>query len=584
MIVGVTASVKTLNPARVSAYDWATYTLYYDFLWVYGTDFGVKPYLAESWNVSPDGLTTTYHLRTNAYWHDGERLTAADVCFTYDTIMWDPIWVYAIESVESCEAVDDYTVVFHQSAPLAVVPMRYSMIIPKHIWEPMLKEKGILDQVLAHDEIALAQMAEWPNDPLVGSGMFKLKTWVPGEYTELEAFDKWWGGRPYLDRLIFKEFASADSALMALRSGEIDTLGYDTLVPPTAIKDIEAQPGMSIIDCKSLADHALSFNVWSGWPEQHPEAATLQDINVRKAFAHIIDKQTIADVLYLGQAIPIYSYIPQTLTYWYNPDVPKYEYDPAKAAEILDNAGYKPGSDGIRTSPKGLKLSYELVLDSAQPIHVRMAELIRDNAREVGIEIAVRPVDYATLYDMLYYSEGPKYDLAITNQMEASPDPHWVSSFFYRFKPGEWNIHGYTNPEYDELYEAQANNPDSASRKQEIFRMQEIVAEDLPAIPIVSPSILRPYRSDKWEDLLPEVGGVFNWIMPQWTAQAVHLKAVPTTTAPATVETVTTMLPATTTAAAPTGWTPEMTGGVIAVLVVIVLLSYAVMRRRKPKQ
>jgi len=569
MTVAATASLKTLNPARITSYDWVTYCLYYDFLWVYDMNFEAVPYLAESWEISPDGLTTTFHLRKNAYWHDGERLTAEDVKFTFDTIMWDPIWLYAIASVESCEVIDDYTIVFHQSAPRARLPMPYSMIIPKHIWEPMLEEKGILDAVLAHDETALAQMAEWPNLPLVGSGIFKMKNWVQGEYMELEAFDKWWGGRPYLDRLIFKEFASTDSALLALKTGEIDSLAYYVNVPPAAVKDLQAQPGITVLDCKSLGDLALSFNLWDGWTTEHPEAAVLQDINVRKALAHCIDRKTIVDVLYLGYATPIYSYIPPALSYWYNPDVTKYEYDLTKAAEILDNAGYKAGADGIRRSPKGLKLSLELTASSEWPTQIRIAEMIRDNAEKVGIELKIVTVDYTALMDMLYYTEGPRYDLAVTSQMEASPDPDWVSTFFYRFKPGEWNFHGYANAEYDALWEAQTTNPDRVSRKEQIFRMQEIVAEDLPAVPIASEDVLRPYRSDRWDGVIPEVGGVFNWIMPWWNAQSIYSTTITATTT-------------TTTEAAP-AVTAQTVGAIFVVIIVIALLGYAVMRRRKPK-
>ncbi|HEB75196.1 MAG TPA: peptide-binding protein, partial [Nitrospirae bacterium] len=319
LVVGSIGEPSTLIP--VLAGDSASHEvagLIFNGLVKYDTDLKIIGDLAESWEVSDDGLTITFRLRKGVRWTDGVEFTADDVMFGYRTIIDEKTPTAYKEDflqVRKAEVLDRYTFRVTYGEPFAPALSTWGNlpVLPRHL----LEGKDITKSALGRNP--------------VGLGPFKLKQWIPGQKLVLTANRDYFKGRPYLDYYIYRVIPDQATMFMELRAGGVDLMG---LTPIQYSKQTDTRfyrENFQKFRYPVFAYTYLGFNL------KHP---FFKDINVRRAIAYAIDKEEIIDVVLFGLgSVATGPYVPGT---WpYNPDVRKYEYNPEKAKELLRASGWK---------------------------------------------------------------------------------------------------------------------------------------------------------------------------------------------------------------------------------------------------
>ncbi len=504
------------------------------------------PRLAVSWDVSEDRTEWTFHLDPNAKFHDGTPVTAEDVAFTAKYLIKIPVWNGTDTDAKEVIVVDEHTVKLVMKQPIILsVPLWWVPILPKHIWEPYK------DNLL-----------EFKNEPPIGSGPFMVDEWKFGEYIKLKAFEDYHLGRPYIDYLIMKTYGSEDALVMALLNGEIDMIEPCALSPSGALQIIKANnPNVAVRIDPGDSFYWLELNQ----ARDDPLSKALRNVEFRRALAHAIDKEKIAEVAFIGYADPVDVPVYKESDY-YNPNIKTYEYDIDLANQILDNLGYKDiDNDGIRETPEGQDLVFDMLIVGTNTYHVKIATCIKEDFAQIGIGLNVHPVDESAYWEILGKPPAELEYHIILFYEAIGPD------IVFALEPlvtGSWaNFAGYSNPEYDDLFNKFTSEPDHDKRVQIVHKMLEIISEDIPFIYLVNPNALTAYRTDKFEGFVFGVGGAHTWFSP-WTYWEIHLK-------PEVVKEEVTPSPQ----PQPTDYTPWIIAGV-AIIIAIIAIIVAVIRRK----
>lgn len=473
--------------------------LVYDQLWIMGPapDYEPLPMIVERWETD-DYQTWRFYLVKNAKFHDGKPVTAEDVAFT----LWylpksNPAWNYPdndIEEKKSIKIIDDYTVEFTLAAkwPGKYPPASWMPILPKHIWMPHKRK-----------------LVNFKNKKCIGSGPFKLKKFKGGEYIWMVKNKKYWGEVPAVDEVVFKSYGSQDAINMALKKGKIEFIGYNGS-SPLSVEDFKKEENIDVAISPGIALVWLGFNL-------HKENA-IQDKLVRQAIMYGIDRDRLIQMVYLGYAKPADSFIyPELSTY--NPNLPKFAYNPDKARQMLEQAGYldKDGDGILNDKKRGQNMSFEFLVPSAWPDEVKLAKVIKEQIKDIGIEIKLKVVDLDTYYEFIYTPKEDKFDISISSE-EPGPNGSWIWEFARGYHHGGagWNQAYYDNPEFDKTLDAMNAESDPEKQKALTLKLQEIIAEDLPYAMLVRPDLISPYRTDKFEGHVETMGGLSTWINA-WT-------------------------------------------------------------------
>lgn len=398
--VGPGGSPGLFNPlTNTAGFTWLN--KYFSTLLLYDVNFQfLQGDLAKSWTISPDGLKYTFKLREGVTWHDGKPFTSKDVKFTLDTIRNPDVASFfsaKLEMIRSVETPDANSVVVNLSRPNVALldALTQVMILPEHA----------LSSITPKD---LRTTNWWSTNP-IGTGPFKWSKYVPDQYVELVAFDSYWRGRPKLDKLVNRYFKEAGSAVLALRSGDIQ-FTYVSLDEATGLKNAS---NVRVIEGPSQVLNYIGFN------NKDPR---FKDLRVRQAFMYAIDRNTIVQQLYAGgaQVVPcIYDnskYIPKR-------DLTDYAYNPEKAKQLLAEAGW----DKIKGAPLELLYYYQDQLSSNVMVSIQQM------LAQVGIEVKPRQVDVPT-YNQITGTEnfalvyagagnGPDPDALIVNFDSGSVPP-----------------------------------------------------------------------------------------------------------------------------------------------------------------
>jgi len=468
--------------------------LVYDQLWVMGPapDYDPLPALATHWETD-DYQTWRFYLRKDAKFHDGTPVTAEDVAFTLWALPRDPQWAFPSNDIDAkadIKVIDKYTVEFKMTYPWTgkYPPADWMPILPKHIWKAHRGRK----------------IARFSNDEAIGSGPFKLKEFKAARYVWLVKNEDWWGEKPYADEIVFKAYGTTDAMRMAMKRGEYEFFGYGGTTPMSAKSfgkmenvDLRISPGIALV--------WLTFNL-------HKDTA-VKDKVVRKAFMHAIDRDRIFKIVYLGYAEPADSFI-YTESDEYNPNLPKYEYNPELAKKMLSEAGYKDtDGDGILNDKKGQNIVLEFMVPSEWSDEVKMVKLIKEQVQEVGIGIKEKILDYNTYLEFAYTPKEDQFDVTVSSE-EPGPNGSWMWEYVRSLEGGGrgWNQSAYANPEMDDVMIKYLSEADLDKRKAYAFKLQEIMAEDLPCAVLARPKVINPYRTDKFEGHVETMGGFSNWI------------------------------------------------------------------------
>ncbi|MFK7601215.1 peptide ABC transporter substrate-binding protein [Deinococcus sp. SM5_A1] len=435
--------------------------------------------------VAADGksMVVTYQLRPGVKWSDGKPFTSADVKFTWETIK-DPKFI-----AESKDGSDDISSIDTPN-PLTVV-VNYKRVAPD--FKSTLFTFGILPKhTLEGKDLNTDNYNQMP----LGTGPFKVTQYAKGQFVVLDRNPNYWRKDtagvqlPYLDKMIFKIIPDSNTLVTQLKSGEIQ-MAYS--VPYSQVAQLDSQPGLSVVRNPVLSWQHLDFNLKG--------PAALRDINVRKAVAYGLDKATISKALG-GFPKPIDTVVVPVFSYS-SKDVPKYPYDAAKARQLLDAAGYKAGSDGIRAKD-GQRLSFNIMVQAGRSTDEDAQQVIIAQMKAIGIElkpdnksgVAFRDARYKGGYDLFY------------SGWITSADPSY--SVFFGSK-GPNNGQGYSNAKIDALLATADSTLDPAARTKALRDFQNLLMQDLPSIAVTTnPSII--VVTDKLGGFVPNPTNMTNFV------------------------------------------------------------------------
>jgi peptide/nickel transport system substrate-binding protein len=431
----------------------------------------------ENGGVSEDGLTITYKLKKGVKWSDGQPFTSADVKFTWEALINPKNLVKSrsgYELIESVETPDDHTAVVKYKEYYAPYLTRFAPVLPKHIL-------GQLDN-----------MNDAPYNRMpVGTGAFRVTEWVSGDHITMEK-------NPYyreadkvkIDKLFFKIIPSREVGIAQIQAGDVDGV-WDLI--EAQIPMMEKNPEISLCLSNGLVSERLIMNHSTPLPPNngnpdypHP---ILADLRVRQAIQYAIDKDTIIDKLLYGKAQPGTTEIPDGWAH--NPDVKPTEYDPEKAKQLLDAAGWKPGADGIREKD-GTRLRLKITTTTGNKLREMVEQVLVAQMKAVGIEFYIENVPSSVLfgswandadrkkgrYDILMYTTGPGID----------PHQQYEGYFHSKNIPTEanggsgYNYTRHRDAELDKWLDLAGKAPSLEKRAEAYRKAQARVAEIVPHI------------------------------------------------------------------------------------------------------
>jgi len=455
----------------------------------YGTDLSVIGDLAESWDISPDGLVITFHLRKGVKWSDSVEFTAEDVMFGYKTIVNEKTPTAYREDylqVKKAEVLDKYTFRVTYGKPFAPALTSWGnlVILPKHLLEGR--------------DITKSDFARNP----IGLGPYILKKWSSGQEVVLKSYKDYFEGRPYIDRYVSRIIPDPATMFLELQAGGIDMMGLTPIQYTKQTENDFFNNNFQKFRYPVFAYTHLAFNLKHPW---------FKDKQIRQAIAYAIDKKEIVDVVLFGLGKPATGpYVPGT---WpYNPNVRKYAYNPEKAKQLLKEAGWEDhDGDGI-LDKDGKPFHFTILTNMGNSLRKNTATIIQWRLAQIGIKVDIRALEWSTFVNE--FIDKRRFETVILGwQIGLDPDQYdiWHSS---KTKEKEFNFVSYNNPEVDELLEKGRRTFSLAERKKAYFRIQEILADELPYIFLYVPDAT-PIVQARFKGIKPSPIGI-SYNLPKW--------------------------------------------------------------------
>jgi len=487
--VALIGDIDTLNPfLAILAASTNILRFQYESLVQYGKNNELVPGLASVWQTSSDGKVWTFTIPADRKWSDGQPLTADDVAWTFSAVQSMKALQQAngalVTNVASVRATDPHTLVITLKTAQAPNPGAELPIVPKHVWS------GI-------------DAATYANDTdTVGSGPFVITSFQQNQSVQLKANPDFWRGPPKIGRLTYVSYKSTDAAAQALRAGDVDLVSGLTAAQFASLK---GQPGIQTNAGAGRRYQALAINPGAVDAQGRPLGngnPALKDKVLREAIVTAIDNKTLLDRVLQGLGKPGETEIPPVYSPYYGfaPGVTARTFDPARANQMLDEAGYAKGADGIRTDKQGEPLKLRLLGRNIDPTHQQMADFIKSWLRDIGIDVQVSMVtpnqvnDQSTLgrYDLYFtgwaINPDPDYQLSI-NRCDSRPNADGS---------GATSENNWCDPAFDKLDDAQHVELDPAKRAELVKRAFSMIYEAAVNDVIYCPDSLEAYRSDRF--------------------------------------------------------------------------------------
>ncbi|MFO7885973.1 MAG: ABC transporter substrate-binding protein [Desulfobacteraceae bacterium] len=483
------------------------------------------PWLADSDPVySPGDLSYTVSLRP-VKWSNGSDLTSSDVVFTINLIkeFQVPRFISKWRFVKKVEAVDKHTVRFYLEEPKAVFLTR-SLGIPivsKKEWKAAAEKAR-------HSEKPYKALINHKIEIPLGCGPFVLKEKRQGAYLYFEKNPFFFGENqtikghtlgPYIDKLLFKVYRSADVAILALKKGSVDY--YWSGIQPGHMKGLTRHKNIDVFVSKKSAFYYMGFNV---------RKPPFSDPNLRRAMAFLIDKQFIVSLILQGFATQMTSVVPKGNDFWHNPDLPDYGCGLSraerikKAYQMLSSKGYTwedPPVDQNNdiVSPSTIRMPHGRPMEAFtiltppagyDPHRAACGTMIQEWFKDLGLPAQSRPMSFGALLNTV--KARHEFDTFIFGYGRLSLDPDYLRSFFHsnNDKSRGWNMSGYKNPEFDRLANASLAAMDKFERQKLIWEMQEIILRDLPYLPLYNPALIEAVNNTEFSGWVEMVGGIGN--------------------------------------------------------------------------
>ena len=510
------------------------------------------PFLAKSWDLAPDKKTYTFHLRQGVKWNDGQPFTADDVIFTFDCIFaetTDPATgqpkprypnrytdelTFAGKRLQY-RKIDDYTVEFY--TPEIFSPFVHELaapiyILPKHKLEKSFEDGSFLQQWTSQTGI------DHPEE-LVGTGPFVVRSYTPGERMVFSPNPHFWradhtGQRlPYLDFLILQFVATYETEVMLFATGQTDSLLDSTGIPPTDVPWVKKGEKIYGFTLYPRGPNADSWFLWfnqksgvnkDGVPYLAPyKRAWFTNKLFRQAVMYGLNRQGIAQGVYLGLGEPAKSVINQGNPTWFNPNVRQYPFDPAKARELLKEAGFHWDAQGQLFDSSGNRVQFELLLYEGVRRVIEIATVFKDNMKDLGIDVKLTFVDFG----VLLHKSTETFDYDMTGMGWGSPSGEtdqsdnkslFSSSGIYHFwNPEEKNPATDWEKQVDDLVDLQEQTFDRADRIRIFGQIQAIYAEQMPLYYIIDAFQFSGIKN-KWHNVRVPPSGTLLWNIEEfWT-------------------------------------------------------------------
>jgi peptide/nickel transport system substrate-binding protein len=443
LVMIIENSPTNLDPrVGLDAYSERIDDLLFDDLLTRDEHFSVQPGLAERWE-NPDPLTYIFHLHRGVRFHDGRPLTSRDVKWTFDSLLQGKIRstksaIYRY--IDHIETPDDFTVTFRLKEPFAAL-----------LWNLSDGAIGIVPYG------ALDEVTRQP----IGSGPFRFVSAEPDKEVVVERNDDYWGQKAHIKRVRFAVVPDTTTRALELRKGSADiainALSFDMVLTLEHSSDLEVEHGSG-----SVLSY-LAFNC---------RDPILKDVRVRQALSYAIDRGPIIQYLNRNFARPAYSVLPPE-SWAYDVHVPRYEYNPAKARQILDDAGHR-AVDGVR-------FHLTMKISTTEENTRLLTAVLQQQLRDVGIALDIRTFEFATFFSDVTKGAFQMYSLRWVGGNE---DPDIFEYVFHssKFPPNGANRSFYSNPRLDSLIDQARVESDQQRRKRLYAEVQTILANDLPYI------------------------------------------------------------------------------------------------------
>ena len=413
--------------------------------------------------LSEDGLKWRVKLRSDVTWHDGAKFGAEDVKFTLELIN-NPNFRAANRVghnlVQNIQVVSPTEITWELSRPYTpyMSILAWTFMVPKH----------------AFDHAADPNTAPFNTAP-IGTGAFKWGERVPGDHVTLNANEQFYAKGPYVERAIFRYIPDLTVMFAQFQTGSIDYTGYQGITADhyEAAKHL---PGKTIVAAPAAAVESITLNL------TRPQ---FQDQQVREALYYGMDKKSIIDLIYYGLPTTSESYLPKEC-WGFNANLPAHDFNPAKAKQMLDAAGWLPGPDGIRQK-NGVRLEFANSTTAGNQVREEAQEVLQQNWRDIGVAMQIKNMPAAVVWGD-YFAMSQYDSVMVSWDYMTGADPDATTFFDAASTPAKggsgWNSMQYDNPEVNKLLRTAATTVDHTKRKQMYQQVQALVRHDLPILPL----------------------------------------------------------------------------------------------------
>jgi peptide/nickel transport system substrate-binding protein len=502
-ILRMTAShIDSLNPYRATSQDsFSIFQYVYPFLVVYNDTYDdFVGDFATSWETSADGKTWTFTTQSGTKWSDGTPLTAKDVAFTLQLDMAPGSGSGGVvKHMVKAEAPDDTTIVitYDQAVGNVLSQLQQIPIMPIAVWQPLFS-KGV----------KAVRDFQNTDTPIVAGGPFVLTEYKQDEFAKFAANPNWYGQKPHIDGFGMQSFQNGEAEISALTNGEIDLIAA---LEPTGVDPLKSS-GLTVETTPGVEFHDIIFNS----NPKNPNNPELRDPKLRTAMEYATDRQRMIDTAMLGLATPGSSIVPPVTGKWFNSELDVVSFDLDKANQMLDDAGYKMGSDGVRVAPNGNRLSYTVMAQSSQPGVNRVYEILNENWKKIGVQTKFKPLSYNQLWsanqapinENTGIGEYTDFQIILWDWVPLQ-DPDFILSVLLCDQYSIWSDTGYCDPAYDKMYSDQGVTVDPKARQDLVWKMQEKLYAEKPYIVMYYLDALYAYGPG-WDGFVGSPQGPFN--------------------------------------------------------------------------
>ncbi len=423
----------------------------------------------------------TFHLRHGVKWQDGQPFSSADVKFTYDSLMFEKNASprrSTFELIKYVQTPDDYTVQVRYKEPYSPCLYSWEMeILPKHLLadEPDLRHLSPGNRF---------------NQFPIGTGAFKMETWATNQYISLVRNDDYWEGKPHLPRIVYRVIPDPTVSQLEFETGGFDYTGLDPYEVARFLKD----PKYTIFRGPSN-----SYN-YIGWNLKNPLFA---DKRVRKALAHAIDVQAIIKYVMYGNGQPCNGpFAP--VTPWWNPDIQPIPFDPGKAKQLLAEAGWTPGPDGV-LEKDGKRFHFTLITNNGVPVRKDIAVLTQQYLHNIGIEVEV--IEYEWAVFIKQYIDARNFDACVLAWLNSyDQDLYEIFDSSQIPQPQSLNFVSYSNPEVDRLIRKARTEFDLKKVEQYTRQVSQLIYDDQPYLFLFYPESIAAMPKDTYYVERPAAG------------------------------------------------------------------------------